>query len=177
MKPHEAALRVGIKDNTVRLWTSNEFKEFFSPTGQAREGRERDLSDTDLSILWFIQQSKRAGQTKDEIIASLRAADEVGIDLLPLPPLTPPQSPTEMIPRQAAEAAVFGERRVIEILDRQISDLNQRLDAYEANRVKSEAEFAELNRQLREAVAEKAAALRTVELYDSGRLSPPGRVV
>ena len=116
MQPHEAARLVGISVNTVRAWTLYDYKEFFSPTAQGGSGRKRELNDTDVRVLTYLRDVKRDGLTGDEVIAALRQAQARGFDMLPMPRNTEAIVPTPVIPVQAAENALIGERRALEIL-------------------------------------------------------------
>lgn len=134
MKPHEAARLIGISVNTVRAWTMNEYRAFFSPSAQGGDGRNRELTDTDLRILLYINKIKHDGLQGDEVIAALKQVQQQGFDTLPMPVQTEVIAPTQMIPMRAADEAVIAERRIIAMLETQVQEYKERAERSEADR-------------------------------------------
>lgn len=151
MQPHEAARLVGISVNTVRAWTLYDYKQFFSPTAQGGSGRKRELTDTDVRVLTYLRDVKRDGLTGDEVIAALRQAQQRGFDMLPMPRNTEAIVPTPVIPVQAADNALMGERRALEILREETQarlDEYRELVEYERNRASQERQrYEESNKR------------------------------
>lgn len=137
MKPNDAALRIGIHVNTVRTWTMNEFKQFFSVHAQGGDGRTRDLSDDDVRVLAYINDLKRRGLGSQDVIASLIAAEKRGFHLLPYPERSEHVAPMAVVPRQSAEDAVSNERRImaahIGFLEQRVEELKTELEDVRKN--------------------------------------------
>ena len=144
MQPHEAAHHIGISVNTLRAWTLYDFKEFVSPSAQGGSGRQRDVTDTDLRVLGYINSLKRDGLSKDEVLASLRQARERGFDVLPLPQNNEAIVPTRVIPLQAAEAAVRGKQDELDLYRERLQELRDLVE-YERQRANQERERLDLS--------------------------------
>lgn len=135
MQPSEAARHVGISVNTVRAWTADpDYREFFSPSAQGGDGRNRDITDTDLRLLNYLKKIKRDGLVGGEVVATLIEARRRGLDNLPLPRPNEAVVPTAVIPRQAADEQVIAERRMIARLEQDIAEYKARLERSEADR-------------------------------------------
>lgn len=163
MKPHEAAALLKIGASTIRAWTIGEYRQYFSPTAQGGDGRPRQLTDTDLHILHYINTMKQAGMGADSIHASLRQLQARNWDGLPSLPDAPPNvANVPVIPAAAADAALTAHTqslmREIEMWKERVNDLQERLDD-------KDTQFVEAERRL-------AAALAELELWRAGRLKP-----
>jgi DNA-binding transcriptional MerR regulator len=147
MKPNDAAVRIGIHVNTVRLWTSKDFKQFFSVHAQGGDGHTRDLSDDDVRVLTYINRLKNQGLTTQDVIASLMAAQDRGFHMLPMPERSEQVVPMAVVPRQAADDAVLAERR---IMHEKISDLEKRIEGLEDKLRQEKLEREQYIRELAE---------------------------
>ena len=167
MKPHVAAARAGIHVNTVRTWTLEDFKPFFSTHAQGGNGRVRDLDDNDLRVLVYIKELKRRGMNTEEVVATLTEAERKGFSNLPLPRNAEQVVPTAVIPRQAAEEVILAERQ---ILNQHIQWLEGRVDELKDEladvRSSSEEKVETLTRKLIEAETE-------LKLWKQGWRPPP----
>lgn len=169
MKPHEVARLVGIHTNSVRNWT-NDFAEFFSPNAQGGDGHMRNLTEDDTRVIAFINQLKREGRGADEIFAALRAAERKGFDTLPNPAQPETVVPMAVVPRQAAEEAIKGEHRALQIMR---DEMHERLEElrnlveYERKRAHDERErFEQSNSkiiELTETIGELKGKLSLLE--------------
>lgn len=155
MKPYVAAARAGIHVNTVRTWTLDDFKEFFSVNAQGGNRRVRDLNDDDLRVLVYIKELKRRGLNTQEVVASLIEAQRKGFQNLPLPQNAENVVPMAVIPRQAAEDVIRAERQ---ILSEHIHWLEERVDELKNEladvRITSETKIEAITRKLIEAETE-----------------------
>ena len=163
MKPSDAAQILGISASTIRAWTLNEFKTFFSHSAQGGTGAARDLDDQDLRILHYIALLKKRGAASDSVVATLQQARSRGWRDLPELPDRPVNfAPVPMIPTAAADAALDAERRAllreVAFLQNQIDRLETRLD--------------ERGREVEDLRAKLAAAEKELEFRRSGRLGP-----
>jgi DNA-binding transcriptional MerR regulator len=168
MKPNEAATILGIAASTVRAWTI-QFRQYFSPSAQGGDGRNRDLTETDVKILYFIDTLKHQSVPPDEIQLRLQAAQAKEWNDIPFPSAPPGTANVPVIPRETAETAITSERRAllheIGILQNRIDKLEQQVSDEQATKEKLLREMADLHRQLGEAQAE-------LNLYRKGRLKP-----
>lgn len=168
MKPYVAAARAGIHVNTVRTWTLEDFKEFFSVSGQGGNKRVRDISDDDLRVLVYIKELKRKGLNTREVVASLIEAQRQGFDKLPLPQNAENVVPMAVIPRQAAEDVIRAERQ---ILNEHIHWLEERVDELKGEladvRTTSETKIETITRKLIEAETE-------LKMWQKGWRPPAG---
>lgn len=169
MSPDDASKLTGVGRSTITGWTSNEFREFFSPTAQAANGRARDLSEHDLRLLVFLKQETAARRTRPEIIEALRQLQAKDWRDLPDVPYGADRAVVPMLPMAAADAALTSERRLyiaqIELLEEQLQQAQQQT---EHERAKNEP----LLREIGDLKAELARAQLMLELYESGRLKP-----
>lgn len=164
-KIKEAAQLLGTSDQTVRLW-SNEFRAFMSSTAAPDPGVAREFNDVDIRLLSVVRDMRRAQRPLGEITAELKRIVDSG-DLPPLP--EPPPSEAEKTSYLAnvrdqwlAERSSL--QRDIARLEEKNADLQQRLDAEQQGR-----------REDVERLSREAAEERTLrQLYESGRLKPPG---
>ena len=163
MKPHELAIWLGVSTASIRAWTSDEYKQYFSPTAQGGDGRYRYFTDTDMRILAYIVARRKENAPREEIhmhLSEMQAADWNDLPLMPAAP--PGAGPISMIPREAAETAVSSQRSA---LLREISMLQDRIATLEE-------ELAKTREGREELISELAAANRELELWRAGRLKP-----
>jgi DNA-binding transcriptional MerR regulator len=155
MKSYEAANLVGIHPNTVRTWTTNEYKRFFSTGAQGGTGRTRALTKDDVRVLAYINQLKNEGRNSEEVVAALMEAERRGFQYLPFPTAPDGTLPVAMMPREAAETAIIAERKImaehIRWLEARVDELK---DELETERNNSSTKIDELTRKLIEAQTE-----------------------
>lgn len=164
MKTGELAKWLGIADITLRQWSANEYREYLSPTGQGGSGRNRVFTDMDARVIAHVVRMKAAGADRDTIHASLKTMQADNWRNLPDMPAAPPDfEPIAMIPREAAENAVTGQRQA---LMREISLLQDRVDSLvddlKNERAAKESAQAELS-AAREQIGELRGKLATIE--------------
>lgn len=170
MKPLDASKALNIGASTLRNWTANDFRMFFSEGAQGGSGRARNLNEQDLRVLAFIDQQKKQSVSTDEIYEALRQMQ--ANDWRNLPDLNDmPQGVASfpVVPAAAAEAALSAERkalmREIGFLQERVEELEDKLADERENSDRQLRELSELNGKLQR-------ALTLVELYEDGRLKP-----
>lgn len=174
MKPADVATLLQIAGSTVRLWAS-QYREFLSPQAAGGDGSHRAFSDQDIRVLHFIQQLKQDGLTGDALYQALKQMQARGFDGLPDVPDRPNVAQVPMVPAAAASGVIDAERRS---LLREIATLQNLIDELRGELAKERAENTakhdDLMNKLADARAELARQKVMVELYESGRLKPPG---
>lgn len=95
----EVATRVGVSTATLRLWTTQDYKAFFTPDAQG-DGKRRTWRDHDVKLAKLIAEMRSQNMDADDIIATLqtmRANDWKGLPEMPdaLPSLAAVQKVAE----------------------------------------------------------------------------------
>ena len=164
-KIKDVAQLLGASDQTVRLWAT-EFRAFMSPTAAPASGVAREFNDVDIRLLTIVRDLRRQQRPVDEIQTALRQAVDTG-DLPPMP--EPPPSESEKTAYLASVRDQWLTERTT--LQRDISRLEADNDALRQQLAAAQdGRRTDVERLSRE--AERERALR--ELYESGRLKPPG---
>lgn len=176
MKTHELSAYLGVATSTIRTWTSGEFKQYLSPTGQGSDGRVRNFTAQDARIVAFIAALINESRPREEIHTALkRLQSEDWIDLPPMPSAPPGVDSVAMIPEMAAQVAVNTQR----------SSLLREVAIYEERAIELQNTVDELRQQLEEERGqsrerEQSLLTRAIEaetelkLYRAGRLKPEG---
>lgn len=169
MKPVDVAHRLNIGGSTVRAW-SKEFAPFLSPTAVGGDNRRRDFTLQDVSILNVIKQMTDRNTPRDEIFAELTRLQSD--DWRELPPIMGASNEDHAITTAPPSAVFQVERnallREIATLQDATRELKSELAIERRDKEALLRELADLNGRLH-------AALKTIELYDSGRLQPPAK--
>jgi DNA-binding transcriptional MerR regulator len=164
MKPHEVAALVGIHENTVRAWSSGEYKRYLNHAAQGGSGRTRDFDNQDVQVIAFINTLKRKNTPADEIHMRLQQLEaEEWQDLPPLEQGPTPTASFPVVPQAAAETALDAERKK---WTREIAMMSERIEKLEEELAGERGKREELIRQLAEAQTE-------LRLYQQGRILPP----
>jgi DNA-binding transcriptional MerR regulator len=163
MKPGDVAKILGIGRSTVSLWTSGEYREYFTAGAQGGRGNIRNLTDIDVQVLHLIDALKKSGSNPDDIHATLRQLQKNNwADLPPLPNAPAGIVSVPVVPQAAADGVLTAERRGYM---REIATLQEKIDQLENKLDTANTDRERLLREL-------AAAERELELYRSGRLKP-----
>lgn len=169
MTPDDAHKLTGVGRSTITGWTSREFKDYFSPTAQAADGRARDLTEHDVRLLVFLKQETDARRTRPQIMEALRQLQANDWRDLPDIPYGSQSAVVPVVPSAAADAAITSERRVylaqIDVLQKQLEQAQQ-----EAQTARQQHE--PLLREIGDLKADLARAQLMLELYESGRIKP-----
>lgn len=169
MQTHEIAARLGIATSTVRLWTTGEFKQYFSSSAQG--GRRRHFDERDAGILTLIVNLKAESMSADDIHATLKRLQSNDWQGLPdVPPAPPGTEPVQMMPREAAQNDKRALMREIAVLKDEVENLETELTA---ERAKHEAERSALQSALmaaREELGEMRGRLAVLQTTQRDQL-------
>jgi DNA-binding transcriptional MerR regulator len=170
MKPSEIATFLGLGRSTVALWTSGEYREFFTPSAQGGQGRARSFTDRDIRVMYALKEMKANNTPAESIHETLRrwrADDWHALPDLPAAPANFASVP--VVPTAAADAALSAERRA---LLREIGFLQQRIEQLEAERQTDRAALEALLREIADLTGQLQRALTLNELHEQGRIKP-----
>lgn len=169
MKPVDVARQLSIGGSTVRAW-SKEFAEYLSPTAVGGDDRRRDFTVRDLQIMALIKGMSDRNVSRDEMNLELRRLADNDWRDLPMPEAS--QGDMIAMPSGDSMAVAFNvERRA---LLREIASWQEQARDLKAELVDERDDKEALLREIAELTGKLERALNTVELYDSGRLKPPG---
>lgn len=124
MQPQQLARKLNVTSNTIRRWCEL-YHPFLSPLASPPRGKTRVLSDLDVRVLTYIGTARDLGQPQELIEMRLKAM--LDNDWRDLPDL-PWSQPEDMIAVPAA-AALAGEMVAVAVLQRDLEDTRQRLEA------------------------------------------------
>lgn len=159
MKPSQIGDLLSVTASTIRNWT-RDYSAFFSPNAVPLGGRQREYTERDTAILYYISKAKMAGVTLEELTLALTAFQEN--DWATLPPITQPSvtARVAMVPSAAADASLDIERRS---LTREITFLQERIAKMEQQAQQERELVLDLTRRLATAEAE-------LRMWQDGRL-------
>lgn len=167
MKTGEAAKLLGVDRRTIVLWIDrDELRGFFSPSArQETGGVQRLLTENDLAILNTIRFARTNGNDDWTAIAAVIDSGDLQRDL----PTNGAFVDTRMVPEQQARdfAKTAGTLAERDQLASYVVELKERITQLEAARESDKRELIDMNGKLQRALA-------LVELYEQGRLKPPG---
>ncbi len=75
MNTKSVADRIGISSATLRLWTTSDYREYFSKSAQG-DGTRRVWTEHDVQVAAMIVELKQAGMGGDDIRATLASMKE-----------------------------------------------------------------------------------------------------
>lgn len=160
MRTKDLADWLGVSSPTLRHWTRNEFKAYFTHAAQGGSGRTRNFGDFDARLAAFIASLRNDGIGIQEIHSTLQQLQKEGWqDLPPMPAAPPGVGPVPMTPVSTAETAVATQRAAllrelaiaterIDTLADQLTDERTAHDTTRQQYTKALAEAAELRGQL-----------------------------
>ncbi|MEL6272435.1 MAG: MerR family transcriptional regulator [Chloroflexota bacterium] len=148
MNTKEVADRLGRSTATMRLWTTQEYKAYFSDGAQG-DGTRRVWNDRDLQIATLIHELKVEGMQTDSILATLNAVRDNDWQGLPE---SPDALPSLAAVKQVADTRLDEREKALRM---QISTLSVEVDNLRTELKDTRAE----NTQLRDRLTEREREL------------------
>jgi DNA-binding transcriptional MerR regulator len=160
MKPSAVAAALGIAESTIRKYAS-EYSEFLSPAGAGGSGKHRDFADHDVRVLKLVRDMRAENASQEDIDVTLQSLKSNNWERLP----ALDDNAMSIIPSPGALVAAQADKSVMQ---REIELLREQLERVDAERKVERADRDDLLKRLHRAEL-------LLELYESGKLKPPGK--